>query len=257
MFKQKISISINSQFDKDKLFDEFAFLLGNLRKTGQIVGAYEAPFVQEVELIAYQTTLEKTSLNKKYRDEYVVERMKNLEQWCKAKLKSEVIGNVVPFDEPVCNCKRHDFFILFTHAFNETGAVDCGNCKGVVPIYKLTNLTPHDRYELHSWEQNYKSCDFLQLGCTVGEKWATKQMSDINSTLSRQGRKICNTLTELTGIATYYYVFNYRNITSKKDKERQCPSCNGSWLLKDRLLNFYDFKCDTCKLISSFSPITT
>lgn len=256
MFKQKISISINSKFDRDKLFDEFDALMGNFCNTGQIIGDYETPFVSENQLISYQTTLERVSLSKKYYDEYASKRVKEIEQSCDSKLTTEVIGKAIPEYKGVCKCKKPDFYILFTFAFNSSGFVDCGNCNKVVPLYKLTQLSYNDRSEMLSWETNYKACDNLQLGCTVGEKWATKQMSDASSQLSKQGISVCDTIKEFTDIPTYYYLYNYRHISPQKDKARLCPICNGKWLLQERLHHFYDFKCDNCKLLSSFSPVT-
>lgn len=256
MYKQKISISINSEFDRDKLYDEFETLMSNLCKTGQIIGNYETSFITDNELISYQKTLETTSLSKKYFDEYTRKRVGNIEQWSDSKLKTEVIGKAMPQYKGVCKCKKSEFYILFTHALNGSGLLDCGNCKKIVPIYKLTQLTYNDRHEMLCWETNYKACDDLQLGCTVGEKWATKQMSDPNSQLSKQGMDICKKIKAVTGIPTYYYLHNYRRITSQKDKARLCPSCNGKWLLKEQLLDFYDFQCNKCKLLSTFSPLT-
>jgi predicted nucleic acid-binding Zn ribbon protein len=256
MYKQKISILINSKFDRDKLYDEFEMLMGNLCKTGQVLGNYETPFITANALVSYQTTLETTSLSKKYFDEYSKKRVNDLEQWCNSKLKTEVVGKVIPEHNGVCKCKKSDFYILFTYAYNNSGLIDCGNCKKVVPIYRLTQLAYNDRYEMLSWETNYKACDNLQLGCTVGEKWATKQMSDVNSQLSKQGIDICKKIMGATGVATFYYLHNYRHISPQMDKARLCPSCNGKWLLKQRLLDFYDFKCDKCMLLSSFSPVT-
>jgi predicted nucleic acid-binding Zn ribbon protein len=256
MYKQKISISINAKFDKVKIYDEFDALMGNLYKTGQILGNYETPFIKDNELVAYQTTLEKTSLSKKYFDEFTRKRWSDIEKLCNSRLRTEIVGKAIPEYVGVCNCKKPDFYILFTHAFNESGFLDCGNCRKIVPIYKLTKLSYEDRYEMLAWESNYKACDNLQLGCKVGEKWATKQMSDPGSQLSKQGIDICKRIAEATGIPTYYYLHNYRHIAPKKDKSRPCPSCKGKWLLKQKLHDYYDFKCDKCKLLSTFSPVT-
>ena len=256
MFKQKISIVISSNYDKDKLLDEFEALMGSYCKTGQFMGNYETPFATDDELIAYQTTLERTSLSKKYNDEYVNLRIKNLELWCESRLKTEVVGKANLGYKGVCKCKKPDFFILFTYALNDSGFIDCGTCKKVVPLYRLTPLSYNDRLDILSWDRHYKSCDYLQLGCTVGEKWATKQMSDPASQLSVEGVIICERLKEITGIPAYYYLYNYRHISPEQDKARKCPSCNRQWLLKKRLHDFYDFKCDKCRLLSSFSPVT-
>ncbi|MGV0828250.1 DUF2310 family Zn-ribbon-containing protein [Empedobacter brevis] len=32
--------------------------------------------------------------------------------------------------------------------------------------------------------------------------------------------------------------------------KNNCPICNKKWKLKNQLLNFYDYKCDHCKIIS-------
>jgi predicted nucleic acid-binding Zn ribbon protein len=256
MFKQKISIALNSNYDTGKLFEEFEILMGNLCKTGQVIGDYETPFKAANEIISYQTTLEKTSLSRKYNDEYVNLRRKNLEHWCDSKLMTEVVGETTQEYKGVCKCKKPNFYVVFTYALNDSGSIDCGTCNKVVPLYKLTQLSYNDRSDILNWERDYKSCDYLQLGCTVGEKWATRQMSDLTSQLSIEGIKICNRLRDLTGISTYYYLYNYRHISPEQDKARKCPCCNGKWLLKERLLDFYDFKCDKCRLLSSFSPVT-
>lgn len=257
MFKQKISIAINSEFDRIKLFNEFEILMGNFCKTGQITGNYETSFLSGNKLISFQTSLEKNSLAKKHYDEYTVKRIANIEDWSNSKLKIKVIGNVIPEEyKVVCSCKEPKRYVLFTTAFNESGSIDCGVCNKIAPLYKLQQLNYNDRSEILSWEENYKSCDRLQLDCTVGEKWATKQMSDPASQLSKQGIKICTKIKELTGIPVYYYLYNYKHITHTKDKARLCPSCNGEWLLKERFLDFYDFRCDECNLLSTFSPVT-
>jgi uncharacterized protein (DUF1919 family) len=57
VFKQKISISINSTFDKDKLYDEFETVMSNFCKTGQVLSDYETPFVTANELIALNSSI--------------------------------------------------------------------------------------------------------------------------------------------------------------------------------------------------------
>lgn len=251
MYKQKISISINSKVSREKIFEEFETLLGNLCKTGQIQGNYEEGYFAENEIICYQTTLEKNSLSKSFNDKYVSDRLKNFETLCNSKLKKEIVGESIPQYKPVCKCKQHKYFILFTTAYYGTSPIECGSCFKVIPIYRLKELTPDDRYFLISWETNYKACDELHLGCSVGERWATKQMTDPNSQLSKDGLEVCNRIKKATNIPTFYYLHNYKNISLDKDKARKCPSCNKAWLLKERLNDFYDFKCEKCELVSS------
>ncbi|PTS93842.1 hypothetical protein DBR11_24505 [Pedobacter sp. HMWF019] len=97
MYKQKIAITINSDFDRDKLYDEFILLMKSLCRTGQIMGGFESPYVAENELICYQTTLEQNSLDSIYNNEWVNLRIKNLEEGCNSRLKIEVLGEHIPF----------------------------------------------------------------------------------------------------------------------------------------------------------------
>lgn len=253
MYKQKISISINSKFNKDQILNEFDSLLGSLWKTGQIEGPFETPYYIKHEIASFQTTPERNSFSKKYNDQYVNLKISNLENWCQSKLNTEVIGKSFPYSGGTCNCKKNVYFILFTNAFNNSSPITCGVCNKSIPIYRISNLTYDDRYDIYNWQNEYRSCDDLQLGCKVGEKWSTKQMSDPNSQLSEYGRHICSRITEITRIPTYYYLFNYRKITQARDKLRNCPSCKNKWLSQEPHLNFYSFKCDNCMLVSSLT----
>ncbi len=254
MFKQKISIFLNSDVDRIKVYDEFEILMSNLVKNGQIIGGSETSFISGNELISFQTSLEEDSLSADYFNHYTKERIEKIENWCGAKIKYEVIGQIP--SGSICTCAHSESYILFTTALNDSGQLDCGTCGKVVPLYRLKQLSSEDRSDIIAWESDYKSCDSLQLGCAVGERWATKQMSDYRSQLSQYGLQICTRIREVTGVQTFYYLHNYRHISHRKDIARLCPSCNGPWLLKEQWLGYYDFKCDKCSLLSVLSPVT-
>ena len=139
----------------------------------------------------------------------------------------QVVGEHIPLYKTVCKCLQHDSYVLFTTFQNESSPVDCGTCGHSVPIYRIKGLTDTDRTHIEGWEGDYVSCDSLNMGCTVGEKWATRQMSDVKSQLSVFGRNVCSRIAEVTGIPAYYFLYNYRSISITKDKLRKCPSCNG------------------------------
>lgn len=145
---------------------------------------------------------------------------------------------------------------MSTNLLSKTSPLDCGKCDKIIPIYKLKNINNDDRRNLNIWEDNYIACDKLQMNSSVGEKWATLQMTDFDSELTKEGINVCKSIHKKTGIRTYYMLYNYRPISNKKDKARKCPSCQGEWLLKKQLNGFYDFKCDTCLLVSYFTPNT-
>jgi predicted nucleic acid-binding Zn ribbon protein len=256
MFKQKIYINILSNHNRERLEELFDLLMSSYSKSGQIMGESEMCFIFDNTLIAYQTTLEAESLSEQYNDEYISLKIQELENWCQSKMKIEIIGTSTIYSKDICKCKKQPYFILSTNFLNKTSPIDCGKCHKIVPIYKLKNLENDDRYELNIWEANYIACDQLQMNCNVGEKWATRQMTELDSELTQHGIRVCKSIQEKTGIPTYYMLFNFRPISKKKDQTRKCPSCKGEWLLKKQLHGFYDFKCDNCLLVSYLTPNT-
>ncbi len=253
MYIQELTIDIKTDNDIDILVEEFESLLGSFRKSGQSQSNKEAFYITNNSIKCNIATLEKNSIDKKFNTVWVTKQLEKLENLCSSKLQVKVLGTSHENYTGSCKCKDHNFLILYTHMFNNAGALDCGNCFKPIPLYRVKKLTQEIRQSILSWEQNYISCDNLQISCTVGEKWGTKQMTNHKSQLSKQGIEICSEIKKLTGIPTYYYLFNYRKISIKKDKKKPCPSCKGKWLLEKKLHTLYDFKCDKCELISSIT----
>lgn len=253
MYIQELILENKTNIDDEKLVDEFLYLLSCYRKSGQLQSDNEASYFIDNSLKCNIATLEKNSLDKKFNSEWVKKQLDKIENLCSSKLQVKTIGKTFKNYSGVCKCKKQDFLILFTHFLNNAGPIDCGNCFKPIPLYKLTELDQDLKQDVLRWEDDYKSCDRLQIHCRVGEKWAMKQMSDNQSQLSKVGIEICERIQTKTKIPTYYYLFNYRKIKIEKDKKRLCPSCEGEWLLEKQISNIYDFKCDNCKLISSIT----
>lgn len=85
--------------------------------------------------------------------------------------------------------------------------------------------------------------------CTIGEKWALKQMRDLNSELTKQGLKICQKLMKKLNKPVYYHLYQY--YMSDNEQNSKCPKCGGEWRLDKPLHDQYDFKCDQCYLLSN------
>ncbi len=122
-----------------------------------------------------------------------------------------------------------------------------------VPFYKIPP-TYHDGKEYHnliSWAGAYEKILGIWFG-SVGERWAQNQLQKADSALSREGRAVCKRIEELTGTPTYYFLFNSRSISKKKDQMRKCPGCGGDWLLENTSPK-YPFQCRPCRLVSEFS----
>lgn len=253
MYIQEISININSKIDKDELVDEFGLLMSFYRGSGQTQGSLESQYIVDNKIVCLPYTLEKNSLNKKYDNFYVARQTKKLEELFKAKIQCKTVGkNYASYKSP-CNCKTSSFYILITNYMTIYSPLTCGDCNNYVPLYKIPKYYDHGYIPILSWETNYKSCDSLQMNCEVGERWALNQMQEVNSQLSKQGLQICNKISELTKLPTYYYLHDYRKYKSDQSKKK-CPNCNSKWHLKEPLHKYFDFKCDDCKLVSVISP---
>ena len=253
MYIQEISLEIKPDIDYEELLDKFEILMKVYRGSGQTQGKIESEFVTDTQITCYPYTLESDSLDKKYNNHYVKFWSKCVEEIADAKLSFKLVGKSHKDYNGACKCNKSDFYILQTSYTTISSPVICGNCNYSVPLYKLPIYYDYGYMPILKWESNYQSCDTLNMNCEVGEMWAMKQMWRLDSALSQQGIEICKKLTELTNIPTYYYLFNYRRISKKKDLARKCPSCKGNWLLKEKLHEEFDFKCDKCRLISSLS----
>ena len=128
--------------------------------------------------------------------------------------------------------------------------------RALAKINKITPKLPrqpalHDGIKF--WRADYQSCDTLQMGCTVGEKFGERELFRHDSSLSAQGIAICNTIAKETGIATFYYLLRSKGRNLTNEKKRKCPSCGGDWLLEEPLHDLFDFKCDRCRLLSNIA----
>lgn len=253
MYIQEISIEIKTKHDKNELIDEFGLLMSHYRGNGQTQGKIESQYITENRIICLPFTLEKNSLSKKFNNFHVERQIKKIEELCGAKLQFKTVGKSYDSYKTPCNCKKSDFYILITNYVTIESPITCGTCFRSVPLYRLPKYDDHDYIHILNWETNYISCDSLQMNCEVGERWALNQMQEVKSQLSKQGLEICQKIKELTSIPTYYYLHNYRK--EKGDaSSKPCPVCGNKWHLKEPLNNFYDFKCDKCRIVSVISP---
>jgi predicted nucleic acid-binding Zn ribbon protein len=253
MYIQEITIDIKTKADKNELMEEFRLLMSFYRDSGQTQGRIESQYFENNKIVCLPFTLEKNSLDKKFNNFYVNRQIEKIEKLCNSKLTLKTAGKSSDTYKTPCNCLKSDFYILITNYVSIESPLTCGNCNKSVPLYRLPQYYDYGYMPILSWETNYISCDSLQMNCEVGERWALNQMQDITSQLSKKGLEICSKIEELTAVPTYYYLHNYKKY--KGDQlTRPCPSCNKKWDLKTPLHNHFDFKCDTCKIVSTLSP---
>lgn len=169
----------------------------------------------------------------------------------------EVKGIAVEGDV-VCDCKSCKALILITNFASDSSPLRCMSCYGQVPLYRFPRLKQDD---LRGWKDNYKACDTLWLGSQVGEFFALREMSVLDSELTQLGRSLCKQIEAEVDLPTYFYLYRWgdrRRYSLDKqnlirERARSCPSCKDHWLLPEPIEGFLDFRCDPCRLVSNMA----
>src|SRR5262249_48613682 len=147
---------------------------------------------------------------------------------------------------------RPSCYVLFTTYLAVDSSLTCGDCFRSVPLYRIPHTDAQSYQDILFWQSNYRACDHLQMACTTGERFGMRELSHVGSALSLEGRGVCEKITNLTGIPTYYYLYRYKGRSRTSETKRLCPACGGSWLLQERW-HLFDFRCDRCRLVSNIA----
>jgi predicted nucleic acid-binding Zn ribbon protein len=245
-----IAMKNKNNVPENDLWHHFYLLLGGLCHNHQIIRRELHPYLQGQQMAATVCTVTTEALAAKYFDRQVQDCITNLEDLCGAKLAITYLGNSEDEATSICTCTQQPYYVLY--GFGQFYPLLCGGCGLEVPLFRLWQLRDAKFWLLANWEKNYRACVTLDIGSTVGERWAIKQQSDYNSALSHQGREVAAKITDLTGVTTYYFLTNFARRSPAKDQSRPCPSCGGAWHIPARIRHFRQ-QCDRCLLVSCYS----
>lgn len=122
-----------------------------------------------------------------------------------------------------------------------------------IPVYLLP-LSCKNKEAIYFWQASYHNHDSIWLDSADLETVAYKQLAEVNSGLSEQGRGICAKIEQATAIPTYYYIHRYYG-RKNGENERRCPGCGQDWRVKDttepdNTFWGFTFKCEQCRLVS-------
>ncbi len=253
MYSTLLKFSSKENINHGDVCETLHNLLALYYKNGQIIGSeWHITSKNHVfEVIIYIP--EKESLASRYDNKYIKQAWENMGSLGIVLEKTKLRGEDV--DSYDCGClEQNDWLILYTHQDMLESPVWGGDDFLPIPLYHLPKTYDAEYFDIKHWESDYQNCDELQMGCFVGERFALRQMFDINSSLSRDGLAICDKLTSLSGKKCFYYLHKYYGKSLEKEKARVCPKCgNAKWLLKEPLHDIFDFKCDNCLLLSSIA----
>ncbi|MBU2709305.1 DUF2310 family Zn-ribbon-containing protein [Zooshikella marina] len=251
MYTVEVNFGVNKTSELDDQVNLIDLLLGSWRMNGQILGR-EHPIAHTNEAISVFIKIpEEYSLSPKFNNKYVNKYFKEIEDRFSVPLIS-VLGKE-PRCSNICRCSASKSYILFTTYLALECPLYCGECFGVVPLYRIPKTYDDEYYNIICWMSDYQSCDSLQMNCAVGERFGTNQISKLDSPLTRLGLKVCDSIKEVTDKKTYYYLYKGSCKSYTQELSRKCPGCNGEWRLESALHDLFNFKCEKCSLLSNIA----
>ncbi len=225
--------------------------LNALWRNGQILGT-EWPIARVgKELRVSVIMAERGALATRHQNGCVRDALQNLTAIAGARPRVRVLGSLPGGSKPD-RCARPSCYVLFTTYLAVDSSLTCGDCFCSVPLYRIPHTDTRDYQDILCWQSDYRACDHLQMTCTTGERFGTREMSRADSSLSKQGRAVCEKIAELTGKPTYYYLYRGRGRSRTRELKRPCPGCGGPWLLPE-CWHLFDFRCDRCWLVSNIA----
>ena len=223
--------------------------LYTLLKNGQIYGEYFFSWFKG-SLVAYTHLARPDSLAERYHSEWAMSDYNSIIKAFGRPPQCEIIDDDVPKRFP--SWKRSKSFYLFTHAFDDTSPICCGDTGRPIPLYLLP-INQLTRQDLYFWSRSYSNHDKLWLESEALEIPAYKQLADPASELSIEGRKLCADVERATKTPTYYFMHRYwgRNLG---EAVRPCPLCGSKWHTSEtpaevRPYHQFHFRCEPCRLV--------
>jgi predicted nucleic acid-binding Zn ribbon protein len=226
-------------------------LLAVLRMNGQICGREWPIAITEIGCIATALLPEAGALDDAHHNQYVRKALEQLEP-AGLKLPEVVLTGEDVESIGVCGCSYPDTYVLYTMMCALEPPLRCGRCFLPIPLYRLAPTYQDEYYDIICWQTDYQACDQLQMNCGALERASMRQLSSVQSALSKAGLEICSRIHDLTGIPTFYYLYRWGARSRKAELGRRCPRCSGEWLLETPW-HLFDFRCDGCHLVSNIA----
>lgn len=219
-------------------------------KNGQVL-EWQSAVTQRGYVILAQLPKD-TALNATNNNVYASEALREIAKLEIQAPKIMILGSDPQSAEP-CSCLKRSSLVLYTHYLSKESPIRCGDCFGPVPLYELPHTHDYEHLNILQWAADYRALDTLQMHTITGERFAEAQLWRHDSSLSKQGFQIARKLAELTNSAVFYYLHKTRGISLDKESCRVCPSCSGAWKVERRWHRMFDFKCDSCQLLSAIA----
>lgn len=236
----------------DEMVEAATHLLNAWYKNGQILSPVW-PLAISGGLRVYVSTPAEDALSVQHANRYVEDAAGVLRSQFGVVIEHSLVGRN-PQSAEECVCTGRSAYVLFTHFLTVESPLICLDCFRPLPLYAASPSRDVEYHDVLTWADDYRACDTLQMHTAVGERFGERQLGQIDSALSRRGLAICRQLALGLENPVYYYLHRARGRSVASEHERRCPSCGSEWRLEQRLHDRFDFRCDTCHLLSNVGP---
>lgn len=251
MHIHQIEFTLSTSLSSESISALINGYLAALRMNGQICGREWTVTSGVNKCIAQVNAPEQCSIDDRFASQFV-KKAREAAETKGMMISSTTLGNSID-EARTCECKEPSAYALFTTYLSLESPIRCLDCFGPTPLYRFSPLASGEFYEVISWQSDYQSCDSLQMNCSVLERSATRQLSDLSSSLSKAGIAICKALSLSCGKPVYYYLYRANGRSAKSEKNRCCPSCGSKWQLDRPQHELFDFRCNKCLLLSNIA----
>lgn len=249
MLTSEITIRLIGPTITDGAVESVETLLHALRMNGQICGR-EFPIARvDGAIKCYVNMPEEASMGEVHNNAYVAGAIDQLTSHNLAKPDISVLDKTV--ETETCQCAERESLILYTTFYSLEPPLRCGRCFVPVPLYRITPTANGEYSDIIAWMSDYQACGRLYMNSNTAVRRALRELTRIDSDLSRLGIEICRTIADLTGTRAYYHLDPGERRGRKGRLVIACPSCGGAWHRDEPWLDRFDLVCEKCCIISS------
>jgi predicted nucleic acid-binding Zn ribbon protein len=252
LYIAEIIFRLSARSDRALVRDAVEWLAGAWRKNGQVVGPHCSLIETKPCITLFLSLPERKSLANAHHNGWAKSLLRKIKD-ARATGPIVIIRGQDLLGPKVCKCRRHSSYILITNFLQMQSPLRCGHCFHSVPLYKLEPWRDGEFADVLWWESEYQACDRLYIDSGSYERFGSKQMSNLQCGLSKEGREICARIEKQTGKPVYYFLHKPSGRSHQKEQARRCPSCNKKWQLKTKWHDLFDFRCERCRLVSNIA----
>ncbi|MFN3653621.1 MAG: Zn-ribbon-containing protein [Armatimonadota bacterium] len=246
-------VALSSETGEEGL-EALGNLLGAYRLNGQALGREFPLYERDGAYRAVVLVPARDSLEPRYANRWVADWLADISRISHHAPVISILGEAPDARDP-CACEERTSLILYTTYVSLESCLRCGDCFDPVPLYTIPATADAEYHDILSWQSDYQACDQLQMNCRTGERFGLRELSRLDSSLSRRGLEICRKIEAGTGLPTFYYLLRYYGVSARRERERPCPGCGQPWRLDEPLHRLFDFRCEPCRLLSNLASM--